>query len=440
MDVLSEILRVATVHTSIDGPLELPPARSAQMGAAGQAPFFLVTSGSCLVEDEHGVRSEEFVAGDFLILGQPHGQSLTVPPGAKAKLLAGGFHFDATAEHPLSRVLPSRLVLRSTTCDHARWLTTALELVATEAGSMRPGWEVVTNRLADVLLVQALRTQVSATTGWLRGLADPEISQVLRLMHLHPARAWTVAGLAARLDMSRSAFAERFHIVVGQPPLTYLTWWRMHSAAAMLRSNREITVAHAARAVGYETEAAFGKAFKRILGKTPGNVRREAQSIGKRPASPLQRELKKRTPFEVPEQEAGLNLRRTSAQFEADFGALFRVHGLSPVMYNVLRILRGTGTPLTSDEIASQMLVTHPDVNQLLAEIDSAGYLQRAPQSRTGPTRHSITPQGLEILNDLDRPVIQLHRRQLAHFTPEEMATFNRLLVKARSPGTSENL
>ncbi|MES2788687.1 MAG: cupin domain-containing protein [Planctomycetota bacterium] len=436
MDVLSEILRVAAVNTSIDGALQLPPARVMQSETPGQARFFLITNGVCRLEDSRQETSEDLGTGDFLIFGRATGQTLSVPAGATATLLAGCFHFDASAEHPLARVLPPLIVLRGCPSDHARWLRAALELVATEAGSARPGWEVVTNRLADVLLVQALRTQIPAATGWLRGLSDPDIGEALRLMHQQPAQPWTVAGLASRLNLSRSTFAERFHAVVGQPPLSYLTWWRMHRAAALLRESRDTTVASAARAVGYETEAAFGKAFKRLFGKTPGHLRREVQSNLLRPASPLQRELKKRAPFEVPEQETGLNLRRTSSQFETEFAALFKAHGIASTMYNVLRILRGTGAPLSKEEIASRLVVHTANFDEQIAGMITQGRLQQVTTAEDESPQLTITAQGLQILEDLDRPVLELHRRQLGHFTPEELSTLNRLLVKARSPGT----
>ena len=159
-------------------------------------------------------------------------------------------------------------------------------------------------------------------------------------MHERPAQRWTVAELAETLSISRSAFAERLKAVTGRPPLDYLTWWRLHRAAARLGRLDGSTIAMVARDAGYDSDPSFGKAFRREFGKSPGVVGRETAAGS---ASPLQFELNKRTPFEVLEQESELNLARTASQFQSEGGELFARHGLIPSEYNVLRILRGVG-------------------------------------------------------------------------------------------------
>ncbi|MER6008227.1 AraC family transcriptional regulator [Nonomuraea angiospora] len=156
----------------------------------------------------------------------------------------------------------------------------ALELLATEIACDEPGQDAILDRLLDLVLVLALRAWCArpdpALPAWHRALADPAIGDVLRLLHEDPAHRWTVAELAAKVGMSRAAFAARFTGLVGEPPLTYLTGWRMALAADLLRDT-EATVATVARQVGYEDAFAFSVAFKRARALSPSAWRRQAR-------------------------------------------------------------------------------------------------------------------------------------------------------------------
>lgn len=150
----------------------------------------------------------------------------------------------------------------------------------------------------------------------------------------------------------------------------------------------------------------------------------------------LKDDIKKRNPFDHPEEEAFLNLIRTATLLEADFERLFKRCGLSDPQYNVLRILRGAGSGgLPSTEIAGRMVTRVPDVTRLVDRLESTGLVQR---SRTTEDRRvvivCITPKGLELLASLDEPITALHVQQLGHLTRKELEEFNRLLVKAREP------
>ncbi|MBE1582494.1 cupin domain-containing protein [Nonomuraea angiospora] len=153
----------------------------------------------------------------------------------------------------------------------------ALDLLATEVACDEPGQDAILDRLLDLVLVLALRAWCArpdpALPAWHRALADPAIGDVLRLLHEDPAHRWTVAELAAKVGMSRAAFAARFTGLVGEPPLTYLTGWRMALAADLLRDT-EATVATVARQVGYEDAFAFSVAFKRARALSPSAWRR----------------------------------------------------------------------------------------------------------------------------------------------------------------------
>lgn len=154
-----------------------------------------------------------------------------------------------------------------------------LRLMAREAEAIRPGGEAVMTRLADILVIQVLRRWLATVdappTGWLAGLRDPQVGRALGGMHARPGEEWTLASLARQASMSRSAFAERFSALVGEPPMRYLAGWRLERAHAELAGTDE-PIASISRKVGYSSEAAFSRAFKRHHGVTPGAVRRGA--------------------------------------------------------------------------------------------------------------------------------------------------------------------
>ncbi|WP_328616821.1 AraC family transcriptional regulator [Amycolatopsis sp. NBC_00355] len=156
-----------------------------------------------------------------------------------------------------------------------------LELLAAEAARDEPGQDAVLARLLDLVLVLALRAWCArpgaAPPSWYRALAEPAVGDALRLLHGNPARRWTVAALAAEIGLSRAAFAARFTALVGEPPLTYLTGWRMTLAADRIRDT-EATIAAVARDVGYEDAFAFSVAFKRVRGVSPSAWRRSVRA------------------------------------------------------------------------------------------------------------------------------------------------------------------
>jgi AraC-like DNA-binding protein len=148
--------------------------------------------------------------------------------------------------------------------------------MAAETRDLRPGGEAVITRLSDVLVIQAIRCWIeadpTAQSGWLGALRDPQIGRALSLIHGDPARAWSVASLADELAMSRSSFAARFTELVGEPAMQYVTRWRMQVATSSLQEEGA-TVAELANRLGYRSEAAFARAFKRVVGNAPGAVK-----------------------------------------------------------------------------------------------------------------------------------------------------------------------
>jgi AraC-like DNA-binding protein len=143
----------------------------------------------------------------------------------------------------------------------------------------QPGSEVAANRLAEVLFIQAIRAHLASgadcrNPGWLRAIFDPQVGAAIGAIHENVNRPWTVEALAESAGMSRSAFALRFKELLGQTPLDYLTEWRMQKAVQLLE-HKDKKLFEIARSVGYESDAAFSKAFKRVLGLTPGEHRRK---------------------------------------------------------------------------------------------------------------------------------------------------------------------
>jgi AraC-like DNA-binding protein len=198
--------------------------------------------------------------------------------GAPTILICGAVRFDHPAARNVVEILPPAIHLEPSGSPQLDWLQATLRLMAAEARELRPGGEAVITRLADILVVQAIRSWLesdpAAQSGWLGALQDKQIGRAIALIHREPARHWTVAGLARELAMSRSAFAARFTDLVGEPVMHYVARWRMQVAVDSLRDG-EATVGQLASLLGYRSEAAFARAFKRVVGVPPGAVRRQ---------------------------------------------------------------------------------------------------------------------------------------------------------------------
>jgi AraC-like DNA-binding protein len=198
--------------------------------------------------------------------------------GAPTTLICGAVRFDHPAARNLVEILPPLLHVEPASSPELEWMQSTLRLMAAEAKGLRPGGEAIITRLGDILVVQAIRswieTDPASRSGWLGALQDRQIGRAIALIHRDPARDWTVAALADELAMSRSAFAARFSELVGEPAMQYVTRWRMQVAVNALREENA-TVAELAARLGYRSEAAFARAFKRVIGTPPGAIRRE---------------------------------------------------------------------------------------------------------------------------------------------------------------------
>ena len=192
--------------------------------------------------------------------------------GAPTTIVCGSFSFDRASLTPITQLLPSFILIKA---DQKSTLAlhNAMQALASEMAEQAPGSEVVASRLAEVLFIQVLRTHIASgperNKGWLRAVFDPQLGNALSAIHDRMNTPWTVESLAEAAGMSRSAFAVRFKELLGQTPLEYVTEWRMQKAMQLLRQ-RDKKLIDVARLVGYESDAAFSKAFKRVVGVNPG--------------------------------------------------------------------------------------------------------------------------------------------------------------------------
>jgi len=201
--------------------------------------------------------------------------------GKPATVICGVVRFDHPAAAQLLALLPRRIVVDAWSSPEAEWIQSTLRFITAEARELRAGGETVITRLADILVIQAIRSWLAdpaaAQTGWLRALRDKQIGRAVSLIHREPGGGWTLESLARAVGMSRSAFAARFTTLVGEPAMQYLTRWKMHTAVTWLKDN-DAPLGELARSLGYESEAAFNRAFRRIVGTTPGEARRQARA------------------------------------------------------------------------------------------------------------------------------------------------------------------
>lgn len=202
--------------------------------------------------------------------------------GVPTTIICGWFRFGRMSVKPLQRLLPELIMVRAEQAQ-ALALHGTLQLMASEMSDRAPGVEVMVNRLADILFIQCIRSHIASNSegckgGLLRAIFDPHIGAALNAMHAKVENAWTVKALAEEAGMSRSSFALRFKELLGEAPLEYLTNWRMFKASAALQEG-ENKLLEVAKNVGYDSDAAFSKAFKRTLGVTPKEYRRTSGGL-----------------------------------------------------------------------------------------------------------------------------------------------------------------
>ena len=305
LDVLSDVLGLLRLRGQVYCRTQLTAPWGLSFSAE-QAQFHVIERGSLLLQPD-GTR-ETIVAseGDLVLL--PHGRghrllsardSKAVPielaigrqregplspityggGGARTDLVCGRFGFDLRLAGSILAGLPPVLHVPGSQGRPVEWLDLIVRFLRAEARSGTPGRSVALARLVDLLFVEAIRHWLASSdarpTGWMGALRDPRIGAALVRMHAEPERDWDVETLAAEVGMSRSSFGQHFADLVGEPPSKYLTRWRIYLAARLLRVPGT-TVGQVADRVGYDSDAAFSRVFKRYMQVTPAAFRDEA--------------------------------------------------------------------------------------------------------------------------------------------------------------------
>ena len=204
--------------------------------------------------------------------------------GRAAHLICAAYDYDRDVAHPLLSVLPTTLVLGAPDLTPGNAVHATLSLLRQELMRRSAGSATVIDRLIDVLFVHVIRAWLSASqereTSWLIALRDPIIARALTALHTAPAQPWTAERLAREVSLSRATLMRRFTALVGEPPLAYLTRWRMDLAAQLLRETGD-AVSVIAHRVGYSSEFSFSRAFARVRGRPPGRYRAESQAVAR---------------------------------------------------------------------------------------------------------------------------------------------------------------
>ena len=302
MDVLTDVLNTLELKGWLSSRRELAPPWHYDFAASKDSMFHVLSFGGAYLQvegEEEPIRVED---GDVVLFPTGHPHSLYDDPtspltrvvhldynpqrgyevvdregeGSKLLLLCGAFHFEYPNDFPLLQRLPKLIHIPGARGRMEQGFADIVRLIARESASQQPGAEVVLRRLTELLFIQVIRLwiaqQAEASVGWVGALRDQPISEALGLIHQSPERRWKVKDLAEAAALSRSAFSARFTELVGEPPLTYLTRWRMLRATRLIKN--EVRMETIAELLGYESEAAFRKAFKREVGLPPARYRK----------------------------------------------------------------------------------------------------------------------------------------------------------------------
>lgn len=302
MDVLTDVLTTLELKGWLSSRRELVPPWRYDFAASKDSMFHVLSLGGAYLQVEGEEKPRRVEDGDVVLFPTGHPHSLYDDPTSpltrlvhldynpqrghqvvysestepKLLMLCGAFHFEYPGDFPLLHRLPKLIHIPGAQGRLEQGFADIVHLIARESASQQPGTEVMLKRLTELLFIQVIRLwigqQAEASVGWVGALHDQPIGAALELIHQSPEYKWTVKELAEAAALSRSAFSARFTELVGEPPLTYLTRWRMLRATRLLKN--EVRMDTIAELLGYESEAAFRKAFKREIGIPPAQYRR----------------------------------------------------------------------------------------------------------------------------------------------------------------------
>jgi AraC-like DNA-binding protein len=304
MDVLTDVLNTLELKGWLSSRRELMPPWRYDFAPTQDSMFHVLSASDAFLQVDGEIEPIPVRDGDVVLFPTGHPHSLYDAPsspqtklvhldynpqrgyqvvegagdGPKPLMLCGAFHFDYPNNFPLLHRLPKLIHISGAQGKLEQGFTDIIRLIARESSSRQPGGEVMLNRLTELLFIQVIRLwaaqQADTSVSWFGALSDQPINAALSLIHQSPERTWKVQELADAAALSRSAFSARFTELVGEPPMTYLTRWRMLRATRLLRN--DVRMEQIAEQLGYESEAAFRKAFKREVGIPPAQYRKQA--------------------------------------------------------------------------------------------------------------------------------------------------------------------
>ncbi len=277
MDVLSDAIGTMRVGRPSLSLTPVGPSWHQRVEAFEGARFYVAVTGGLQLSGP-GLSAVAVGPGDAVLFPRGTAHTLVNTGEGTTQLLAGAYRLDQARPHPLFQDLPD-LVSMPTHPGRYPALQASIDLLRGELGEELHGRDLVLPALLDLLLVHLIRACLLeraglASTGWCVALNDEVIARSLRAVHERPADPWTVESLGAHAGLSRAAFARRFTALVGQPPLTYLTWWRLTTAARLLQTT-DLPLSAVAQNSGYGSVYAFANAFKREYGVSAGRYRRQ---------------------------------------------------------------------------------------------------------------------------------------------------------------------
>lgn len=300
MDVLTDVLNTLDLNGWLSSRRELVPPWRYDFAPTKDSMFHVLSYGGAYLQVEGEAEPVRVHDGDVLLFptGHPHslyddpaspltrlvqldynpqrGHHVVNHPNPDLLMLCGSFHFEYPNNFPLIHRLPKLIHISGEQGRMEQGFSDIVRMIARESAAPQLGSAVMLKRLTELLFIQVIRLWISRQTegsvGWVGALRDQPISAALGLIHQSPERHWKVQELADAAALSRSAFSARFTELVGEPPMTYLTRWRMLKATRMLKN--EVGMETIADLLGYESEAAFRKAFKREIGIPPAQYRR----------------------------------------------------------------------------------------------------------------------------------------------------------------------
>ncbi len=307
MDVLANVIAATRIGNAILCGAEFRPPWGIRFDTENRAHFHIISRGNCWLRLNEDAKPLQLFQGDVVLAPFGGGHILSDSPDTPAlpmaealencsrslhcrtsdetlsgtgasstALICGGYSFDHQERNPLLSLLPPIIHIPADRMEEGGGLQTVFRLLRNEVYEKSSGAETVISRLVDVLFVYVLRYWVAneptTSASWLTALEDPQIGKTLALMHENPGKPWTVDSLASESLMSRAVFAKRFSALVGEPPHSYLTRWRIGIAARSIRESGK-SLSEISREIGYESEFSFSKAFRRIMGLPPGEYR-----------------------------------------------------------------------------------------------------------------------------------------------------------------------